>query len=110
MMLLVGSCCHNRCCVLRDFLAMPPTSSSATSSLAALPSQVDFVKLLHDKLMSLSLQRADTPEEWRFPRPSFKVRSMVVTLQAARAHGWRNGSCWLRLGSFCFGLRHAVQQ
>ena len=35
--------------------------------------QVDFVKLLHDKLMEMSLRYADTPEEWRFPRPSFKV-------------------------------------
>ena len=36
--------------------------------------QVDFVKLLHDKLMEMSLRYADTPDEWRFPRPSFKVR------------------------------------
>lgn len=58
-------------------LAIIPTGFHANHS--PFP-QVDFVKLLHDKLMSLSLQRADTPEEWRFPRPSFKVRSMVVTM------------------------------
>lgn len=35
--------------------------------------QVDFLKLLHDKLLELHLRHADTPEERRFPRPSFKV-------------------------------------
>lgn len=41
--------------------------------------QVDFVKLLHDRLMALSMQHADAPEEWRFPRPSFKVRCHAST-------------------------------
>lgn len=31
------------------------------------------MKLLHDKLGVMSLRHADTPDEWRFPRPSFKV-------------------------------------
>lgn len=44
---------------------MPPTHLIA---------QVDFVKLLHDKLAVYSLRHADTPDEWRFPRPSFKAR------------------------------------
>jgi len=35
--------------------------------------QADFLKLLFDKMMSLHLKHADTPDEWRFPRPSFKV-------------------------------------
>ena len=36
--------------------------------------QVDFVKLLHDKMYQLHLQHADSPDGWRFPRTSFKVR------------------------------------
>ncbi len=48
--------------------------------LGPLALQVDFVKLLHDKLMAKSLQHADTPEEWRFPRPSFKVRRWAAGL------------------------------
>lgn len=36
--------------------------------------QVDFLKLLHDKLLELHLRYADSPQEPRFPRPSFKVR------------------------------------
>ena len=35
--------------------------------------QADFLKLLYDKLCALHLQHVDTPNEWRFPRPSFKV-------------------------------------
>jgi hypothetical protein len=35
--------------------------------------QVDFLKLLHDRLMELHLKHADSPDEWRYPRPSFKV-------------------------------------
>ena len=35
--------------------------------------QVDFLKLLFDKLMALHGKHADGPEENRFPRPSFKV-------------------------------------
>jgi hypothetical protein len=37
--------------------------------------QVDFVKLLYDKLLALHLKHADGPDEWRFPRPSFKASS-----------------------------------
>lgn len=37
--------------------------------------QVELLKLLYDKLMSLHVQYADTADEWRFPRPSFKVRA-----------------------------------
>eukprot|EP00884_Botryococcus_braunii_P018635 jgi/Botrbrau1/5455/Bobra.27_1s0006.1 len=40
--------------------------------------QVDFLKLLHDRLMELHLKHADTPDEWRFPRPSFKVVVLYV--------------------------------
>lgn len=41
--------------------------------------QVDFVKLLFDKLGALSLRHADTADEWRFPRPSFKVRCAAAS-------------------------------
>jgi adenylate kinase family enzyme len=40
--------------------------------------QVDFVKLLYDKLLELHHRAADSPEEWRFPRPSFKVVVLYV--------------------------------
>lgn len=40
--------------------------------------QVDFVKLLFDKLMELHLKHADSPDEFRFPRPSFKVVILYV--------------------------------
>ena len=36
--------------------------------------QVELLKLLYDKMMSLHVQNADSPDEWRFPRPSFKVQ------------------------------------
>jgi hypothetical protein len=41
--------------------------------------QVDFVKLLMDKLMRLHRRYADSPLAAQFPRPAFKVRrgSMV---------------------------------
>ena len=38
--------------------------------------QVELLKLLYDKLMALHVQHADSPDEWRFPRPSFKVVSV----------------------------------
>ena len=37
--------------------------------------QVDFLKLLYDRMLALHLKHADTADEWRFPRPSFKVRN-----------------------------------
>ena len=40
--------------------------------------QVDFVKLLYDKLLELHHRAADGPDEWRFPRPSFKVVILYV--------------------------------
>ena len=35
--------------------------------------QVDFVKLLYDKMLELHLAHANSADEWRFPRPSFKA-------------------------------------
>lgn len=43
--------------------------------------QVDFLKLLYDKLLELHLRHADTPEERHFPRPSFKVVVLYVDQQ-----------------------------
>jgi hypothetical protein len=36
--------------------------------------QVDFLKLLYDKLLELHHRYADTPQGIAFPRPSFKVQ------------------------------------
>ena len=35
--------------------------------------QVDFLKMLYEKLLELHLKHMDSPDEPRFPRPSFKV-------------------------------------
>ena len=35
--------------------------------------QVDFLKLLYDRMVQVHGQHVGTPHEWRFPRPSFKV-------------------------------------
>ena len=35
---------------------------------------MDFLKLLYDRMLALHLKHADTADEWRFPRPSFKAR------------------------------------
>lgn len=40
--------------------------------------QVDFVKALYDKLGELHHKAAEGPDEWRFPRPSFKVVILYV--------------------------------
>ena len=37
--------------------------------------QADFLKLLYDKMMSLHNKKANTEDEWRFPRPSFKAHT-----------------------------------
>lgn len=67
---------HLQHCATRLALALhPPCPLHPVHHLPPLKQmQVDFVKLLHDKLSALSLRCADTPDEWRFPRPSFKVR------------------------------------
>ncbi len=41
--------------------------------LARCVAQVDFLKLLYDKLLALHLRHAGSPDEHRLPRPSFKV-------------------------------------
>ena len=60
--------------------------------------QVDFLKLLFDKLMALHGKHADGPDENRFPRPSFKVRVTgalgSAQLQPHSAILLRFISCW----------------
>lgn len=43
--------------------------------------QVDFLKLLYDKMLELHIKHADGPEEWRYPRPSFKVVVLYVEME-----------------------------
>lgn len=50
--------------------------------------QVDFLKLLYDKMLELHNKHADGPEEWQYPRPSFKVNPCLAVsfLVLAQAH------------------------
>ena len=57
--------------------------------------QVDFLKLLYDKMLELHNKHADGPEEWQYPRPSFKVPTPqppdfdhIIQLFAAPAWLW----------------------
>lgn len=43
--------------------------------------QVDFLKLLYDKMLELHNKHADGPEEWQYPRPSFKVCQCCLCCQ-----------------------------
>ncbi|PSC68866.1 adenylate kinase [Micractinium conductrix] len=66
---------------LLEVILNPETNDGAGLVIDGFPRtalQVDFVKLLHDKLGVMSLRHADTPDEWRFPRPSFKVVILYV--------------------------------
>ncbi|KAI3433651.1 hypothetical protein D9Q98_003460 [Chlorella vulgaris] len=66
---------------MMEVILNPETNDGAGLVIDGFPRtalQVDFVKLLHDRLMALSMQHADAPEEWRFPRPSFKVVILYV--------------------------------
>ena len=53
--------------------------------------QADFLKLLYDKMMSLHNKYANTEDEWRFPRPSFKARTSSTCF--AGCCGWRGFCC-----------------
>jgi adenylate kinase family enzyme len=66
---------------LLNSILNPDTNDGAGLVIDGFPRtalQVDFVKLLFDKLSTMSLERADTADEWRFPRPSFKVVILYV--------------------------------
>lgn len=52
--------------------------------------QADFLKLLYDKMMSLHNKYANTEEEWRFPRPSFKALTLFTCFAGCRR---RKGFC-----------------
>lgn len=47
--------------------------------------QVDFVKLLNDKLSELHTVWAHTPHEAQFPRPLFKVVMLYVSEETSIA-------------------------
>ncbi|KAL4528707.1 hypothetical protein Ndes2526B_g07185 [Nannochloris sp. 'desiccata'] len=66
---------------LLDAVLNPDLNDGAGLVIDGFPrtaTQVDFVKLLYDKLIQLYHQNADGPDEWRFPRPSFKVVILYV--------------------------------
>ncbi len=66
---------------LLDAVLNPDLNDGAGLVIDGFPrtaTQVDFVKLLYDKLIQLYHKNADGPDEWRFPRPSFKVVILYV--------------------------------
>ena len=66
---------------LLDAVLNPDLNDGAGLVIDGFPrtaTQVDFVKLLYDKLLELYHLNADGPDEWRFPRPSFKVVILYV--------------------------------
>jgi adenylate kinase len=80
---------------LLDAILNPELNDGAGLVIDGFPrtaTQVDFVKALHDKLLESHHRAADGPDEWRFPRPSFKVVILYVDeeeslrRQTKRAH------------------------
>ena len=66
---------------LLDAILNPELNDGAGLVIDGFPrtaTQVDFVKLLYDCLMERHIKNADSPEEWRSPRPSFKVVILYV--------------------------------
>lgn len=66
---------------LLDAVLNPDLNDGAGLVIDGFPrtaTQVEFVKALHDRLLDLHLRAADGPDEWRFPRPSFKVVILYV--------------------------------
>lgn len=66
---------------LLDAILNPDLNDGAGLVIDGFPrtaTQVDFVKLLYDELLELHHRHADGPDEWRFPRPSFKVVILYV--------------------------------
>lgn len=71
---------------LLDALLNPALNDGAGIVIDGFPRtalQVDFVKLLFDRLQSLSAAHVDAPDGWRFPRPSFKVVILYVDEEEA---------------------------
>ena len=54
--------------------------------------QVEFLKLLYDRMVAVHGQNVGTPHEWRFPRPSFKVSCWTVPRLTL---GWRLPASWI---------------
>lgn len=66
---------------LLDAILNPEVNDGAGLVIDGFPrtaTQVDFVKLLYDKLMDRHARNADSADEWRSPRPSFKVVILYV--------------------------------
>lgn len=66
---------------LLDSILNPEMNDGAGVVIDGFPrtaTQVDFVKLLYDKLMERHMLHADEPDEWKSPRPSFKVVILYV--------------------------------
>lgn len=66
---------------LLDSVLNPEKNDGAGVVIDGFPrtaTQVDFVKLLYDKLMERHMLHAEEPDEWKSPRPSFKVVILYV--------------------------------
>lgn len=66
---------------LLDSILNPEMNDGAGVVIDGFPrtaTQVDFVKLLFDKLMERHMLHAEEPDEWKCPRPSFKVVILYV--------------------------------
>lgn len=66
---------------LLDSILNPEKNDGAGVVIDGFPrtaTQVDFVKLLYDKLLERHMLHADEPDEWKSPRPSFKVVILYV--------------------------------
>ena len=66
---------------LLDTILNPETNDGAGMVIDGFPrtaTQVDFVKLLYDRLLERHARNADQTDEWRSPRPSFKVVILYV--------------------------------
>lgn len=69
------------CDALLDAIFNPDVADGAGCLVDGFPRtglQVDLLKCMHDKLASLSKAAAGTPDEWRFPRPAFRVVVLYV--------------------------------
>ena len=69
------------CDALLDAIFNPETADGAGVLIDGFPrtaTQVDLLKCLYDKLSALSKSAAGGPDEWRFPRPAFRVVVLYV--------------------------------
>lgn len=69
------------CDALLDAIFNPEAADGAGVLIDGFPrtaTQVDLLKCLFDKLSALSKAAAGGPDEWRFPRPAFRVVVLYV--------------------------------